>query len=167
MERGVRLDMLMAYFAPGPQVRRALRLISRRGQTTLVLAGKTDNGATIGAARALYKRLLGAGALIFEFQPCRLHSKLIVIDDAVYLGSANFDMRSFHVNLEIMLRIEDAALAERMREHIRQHMAASEEITPRLHAQRATWFNRARWWASWFLVSVVDYNVARRLNLGQ
>ena len=166
MQSGERLDMLMAYFAPGPVVRKALRGIARRGQTNLVLAGKSDNDATIGAARALYKRLLRAKAQIYEFQPSKLHSKLIVIDDIVYLGSANFDMRSFHMNLEMMLRIEDAALAEKMREHIRQHIAASVEVTPAVHAERATLFNRMRWWVSWFLVSVVDYNVARSLNLG-
>ena len=166
MQHGQRIDMLMAYFAPGPVVRKALRGIARRGHTNLVLAGKSDNDATIGAARALYKGLLRARARIYEFQPCKLHSKLLVIDDIVYLGSANFDMRSFHVNLEMMLRIEDAGLAEKMREHIRQHIAASVEVTPAVHARRATLLNRMRWWASWFLVSVVDYNVARRLNLG-
>ncbi len=166
MQHGKRLDMLMAYFAPGPVVRKALRKIAQHGHTNLVLAGKSDNDATIGAARALYKGLLRARARIYEFQPCKLHSKLIVIDDIVYLGSANFDMRSFHVNLEMMLRIEDPALAEKMREHIRQHIAASVEVTPQLHASRATLLNRMRWWACWFLVSVVDYNVARRLNLG-
>src|SRR5690606_13798060 len=83
MQQGLRLDMLMAYFAPGPQVRKAMRKITQRGHTNLVLAGKSDNGATIGAARALYTRMLRAGARIYEFQPGRLHSKLIVIDDAV------------------------------------------------------------------------------------
>ena len=55
---------------------------------------------------------------IWEFQPCRLHTKLIVLDDAVYLGSANFDMRSLYINLEIVLYIEDAALARRLREYV-------------------------------------------------
>ncbi len=53
-----------------------------------------------------------------------------------------------------------------MRELISQHIAASEEITPALHARRATPWNRLRWWAGWVLVSVVDYTVTRRLNLG-
>ena len=34
--------------------------------------------------------------------------KLLIVDDAVYIGSANLDVRSFFLNLEIMLRIEDA-----------------------------------------------------------
>ena len=67
---------------------------------------------------------------------------------------------------EIWARIEDAALAERMREFIAHQIAASEEITPAMHAQRSTLFNRIRWGAGWVLVSVLDYTVTRRLNLG-
>ncbi len=163
---GHKLDMMMAYFAPPRRLRRRIRGIARKGETRLVLAGKTDNGATLGAARLLYKGLLKAGAQIFEFQPCMLHTKLIVLDDAVYLGSANFDMRSLYLNLEIVLRIEDKALAERMRGFIGQHLDASLPITPERHRQNATWFNRMRWAASWFLVSVLDYTVSRKLNLG-
>ena len=163
---GERLDMTMAYFSPPRRLQKRIQRIARRGETRLLFPAKSDNGATIGAARALYGKLLKAGARIWEFQPCRLHTKLIVLDDASYLGSANFDMRSLYLNLEIVLRIEDAALAERLREYFAHHLPASEEITPALHARRATWLNRLRWRLSWFLVAVVDYTVSRRLNLG-
>tara|TARA_B100001057_G_scaffold151161_1_gene151090 strand:- start:218 stop:1393 length:1176 start_codon:yes stop_codon:yes gene_type:complete len=166
LEQGERLDMMMAYFSPNGRLRERIRKIAAKGRTNLLLAGKSDNGATIGASRALYRRLLEAGANIREFQACKLHTKLIVLDNAVYLGSANFDMRSLYVNLEIVLRIEDAALADTMREFIEQHYEASERVTPELHARRATPWTRAKWWASWFLVSVVDYTVSRKLNLG-
>lgn len=156
----------MAYFSPNPRLRRRIRAIARKGKTNLLLAGKSDNGATIGASRALYKKLLAAGANIWEFQPCKLHTKLIVLDDAGYLDSANFDMRSLYVNLEIVLRIEDAKLAERMRAFIHDHLPAREHVTAELHAARATLWTRAKWWASWFLVSVADYTVSRKLNLG-
>lgn len=163
---GTRLDMMMAYFAPPANLLRRMHRIARKQQTRLLLAGRSDNGATIGASRLLYRRLLAAGARIWEFQPCKLHTKLIVLDDVVYLGSANFDMRSLYLNLEIMLRIEDAELAERMRGYIAHHIAAAEAITPQLHHSRASWFNRLRWTISWVLVAVVDYTVSRRLNLG-
>ncbi len=166
MEEGERLDMMMAYFAPNKRLRKCIRQIARKGKTLLLLAGKSDNAATIGASRALHEKLLQADAKIYEFQPCKLHTKLIVLDDAVYLGSANFDMRSLYVNLEIVLRIEDAGLAERMRGFIHDHLPASQQITPELHARRATPWTKAKWWASWFLVTVVDYTVSRKLNLG-
>ena len=166
IDRGSRLDMMMAYFSPASRMSRRIGNLARRGDLRLVMAGKSDNNATLGATRTLYHYMLGRGAKVWEFMACKLHTKLIVVDDAVYLGSANFDMRSLYVNLELMLRIEDAALADRMRDFISQHLAASEEITPQLHKRRATLFNRIRWNLGWFLVAVVDYNVSRRLNLG-
>lgn len=163
---GERLDMMMAYFSPPRRLVRRIARIAAKGQTRLVMAGKSDNGATIGAARALYRPMLKRGARIWEFVPCKLHTKLIVLDDCVYVGSANFDMRSLYINLELMLKIEDAALAERMREFVAEHFDASLEVTPAVHRARATWWNRLRWRASWFLVAVLDYTVSRRLNLG-
>ena len=164
--RGQKLDMIMAYFAPANRLRRRIRRIAEKGETRLILAGKSDNGATIGASRSLYRKLLRAGAHIYEFQPCKLHTKLIVLDDTVYLGSANFDMRSLYVNLEIVVRIEDHELAERMREFVTEHIPASLEVTPELYREWATPLNRVRWWLSWFLTSVVDYTVSRNINLG-
>jgi cardiolipin synthase len=163
---GERLDLIMAYFSPPPRLLKRIRRIARRGRTNLVMAAKSDNSTTVGAARALYRRLLHAGARIWEFEPRKLHTKLIVLDDAVYLGSANFDMRSLFLNLEIVLRIEDAALAERMREYVAERIEQSLEITPNLHEERSTVWRRIRWRASWFLVAVLDYTVSRRLNLG-
>jgi cardiolipin synthase len=164
---GDRLEMTMAYFSPPARLLKRLRRIARKGRVRLLFPAKSDNGATIGAARALYGKLLRSGARIWEFQPCKLHTKMIVLDDASYLGSANFDMRSLYLNLEIVLMIVDAALAARLREYFAFHLPASLEITREVHAARATWFNRLRWRLSWFLVSVVDYTVTRRLNLGQ
>ena len=163
---GDRLDMMMAYFSPPKRLQRRICKIAEKGETRLVTAGKSDNAATIGATRALYRYLLRHKARIWEFGACKLHTKLIVLDDAVYVGSANFDMRSLYLNLELMLRIEDAALADRMREFVTQHLPASEAITPELHRRRSTWWNRFRWRLSWFLVAVADYTVTRRLNLG-
>ena len=164
--KGKRLDMVMAYFSPSARLLRRIGKIASVGEARLVMAGKSDNGATIGATRSLYDYLLYKRAEIYEFAPCKLHMKLIVIDDAVYFGSANFDMRSLYVNLEVMLRIEDAALAEQMREFIAAHVPASMQITREYHKRHASLWKRAKWVASWFLVSVVDYTISRKLNLG-
>jgi cardiolipin synthase len=164
--RGERLDMIMAYFAPAHRLRKRIRRIAMKGRTRLILAGKSDNAATIGASRSLYRKLLHAHTHIYEFQACKLHTKVIVLDDTVYLGSANFDMRSLYVNLEIVIRIEDHALAERMREFVAEHFPASQEVTPELYREWATPWNRVRWWLSWFITSVLDYSVSRHINLG-
>lgn len=166
LARARRLDMFMAYFSPPQSLLRRIGAIARRGEARLLMAGKSDNNVTLGATRSLYSYLLRKGARIWEFSPCKLHTKLIVLDDTVYLGSANFDMRSLYLNLEVVLRVRDAGFAERMRAYISHHIAAAEAITPALHARRAGAWNRFRWNLAWLLVSVVDYTVTRRLNLG-
>ena len=166
LERADRLTMIMAYFAPGQSMLRRLGRIGRRGSARLVLAARSDNGATIGAARALYIFLLKRHVAIAEYVPERLHLKLIVIDDVVYLGSANFDLRSLFVNLELMLRIKDAGLAARLTAYADAHLPLSTPVTLTSHRARAGWFTRLRWALSWFIVTAVDYGVTRRLNLG-
>ena len=167
LDNGNQLDMMMAYFSPAAGVIFKIAEIAKRGAARLVLAGKSDNGATIGAARSLYKFLLKRKAMLWEFSHARLHTKLVVIDDVTYIGSANFDMRSLYLNLEVMLRIEDKDFAERMRQFIAHHREYSEPITLEWHRKQAGVINRVRWVLSWFLVGVVDYTVTRRLNLGQ
>lgn len=166
LKQGKKLDIFMAYFSPPYSLLRRIARVARQGHTRLLMAAKSDNGATLGATRSLYHYLLKRGAKIWEFSPCKLHTKLLVLDDIVYVGSANFDMRSLYLNLEIMLRIEDAELAERMRDFVGGHIAASKAITPEVHERERTLFNRIRWWSGWVLVSVLDYTVTRRLNLG-
>ena len=162
---GSKLDMVMAYFSPPRSYRRLIRNLARRGKANLVLAGKTDNPATISAARATYRKLLDAGAQIYEFQPCKLHMKLMVIDDALYFGSANFDHRSIRLNLELMFRVEDAEVAEKMRCFISDLREGALHVPPKLHKERSTFLDRIKWWIGWSMVSVVDYTVSRRLNV--
>lgn len=164
LESANRIDMVSAYFAPGNGMLTRLRRIARRGRTRLILASRSDNTTTVAAARLLYGPLLRAGAQIYEYTPCRLHMKLIVIDDAVYLGSANFDMRSLYLNLEIMLRVEDSELARTMRNFIDERAADSECITSELHRSRRTPFRLLKGWISYLLVGVLDYRLTRRLN---
>lgn len=166
LSRAWRLDMVMAYFAPAPLMLRKIGRIGRGANARILLPNKSDNGATIGASRLLYKPLIKRGVKIWEFLPTKLHTKLIVVDNVVYIGSGNFDVRSLYLNLEVMLRIEDAALAERMRAYVTEQLPASQRITQAIDRSHRTLFNRIRWGLSWFLVTVVDYSITRRLNLG-
>ncbi len=161
------LTMIAAYFAPNPAMLRRLDRIGQRGDARIVTAAKTDNMATIGAARFTYPGLLKKGVRIFEYAPSRLHTKLILIDDLVYIGSANFDMRSLFLNLEVMLRVDDAAFAAHVRAYIDGEIAASVEQHLADFTGWRTWTAKLRRALSYFVVAVMDYNVARRLNFGE
>jgi cardiolipin synthase A/B len=161
------LSMIAAYFAPNPAMLGRLDKIGQRGEARIVTASKTDNMATIGAARFTYPGLLRKGVRIFEYAPSRLHTKLILIDDLVYIGSANFDMRSLFLNLEVMLRIDDPAFAAHVRAYIDGEIGASVEQYLPDYAGWRTWTAKLRRALSYFVVAVMDYNVARRLNFGE
>jgi cardiolipin synthase len=164
MKAAHRLDMIFAYFAPPGAMLRRIGRIGRRGRARIINAAKSDNNATIAAARHSYSRLIRRHVEIYEYQPAKLHTKLAIVDDVVHIGSSNFDYRSFYINLEVMLRIEDAAFAQAMRTYFDAELKDCRWITHEVHARRATLWRRIKWAASHFLVNVIDYTVTRRLN---
>ena len=161
-----RLDMIQAYFSPNwGMLRRLTNVEKRGGEMRLITASRSDNTTTISAARHCYRRLLRNRIRIYEYLPQMLHMKLIVADDAVYIGSANFDMRSLYINGEIMVRIADAGLADKMRAFVSAHIVHCDEITMAEHKARSTWFARVRWLLAYFIVSTVDFSVTRSISL--
>jgi cardiolipin synthase len=168
MKRANRLDLIAAYFAPGPALMRRTGNVARRrhGAVRVVTPARTDHQSTVGAARHTYWVLLKRGARIFEYQATKLHTKLFVLDDVVYIGSANFDMRSLFLNLEMMLRVEDPLFAKVMRQYVDGEIANSHEITVQEHRKQRTWLNRLRWGLAYFVVAIADYRIAHRLNFG-
>jgi cardiolipin synthase len=164
MKRAHRLDLVFAYFAPPGAMIRRIGRVGRRGRARIINASKSDNIATVGAARHSYSRLIRRHVEIYEYQPAKLHTKLAIVDDTVHIGSSNFDYRSFYINLEIMLRIKDAAFAEAMCGYFERELKDCRWITHELHDRRATLWRRIKWAASHFLVNVMDYSVTRRLN---
>ena len=166
MKNARRLDMIFAYFAPPGAMLRRIGRVGRRGRARVINAAKSDNNATIAAARHSYSRLIRRHVEIYEYQPAKLHTKLAIVDDVVHIGSSNFDYRSFYINLEVMLRIHDAQFAQKMRGYFERELKDCRWITHEVHARRASLWRRLKWAVSHFLVNVMDYSVTRRLNFG-
>jgi cardiolipin synthase len=167
LEAGKRFDIVSAYFSPSQTILRRLAKAAKHNKgSRLVVAGTTDNNATIAAARLLYRYLMRRKTRIFEFQSRPLHMKLMVIDDTVYIGSANLDVRSMFINLEIMVRIKDAGLALHMRKLIDELVTQSEEQTRILLKARDSYWSRFKAALAYFLVNSVDYTIGRRITFG-
>lgn len=162
------LEMIAAYFAPMPAMLTRVSNVARNGgRVRVITAAKSDNHATIDAARSTYSRLLRRRVEMFEYQPTKLHSKLLVMDDVVHIGSSNFDMRSLYLNMEMMLRVDDPEFAMMMRGYFEHEIGDSLAITAALHARRGTLFERIKWWFGFFLVSTLDFSVTRGLARGE
>jgi cardiolipin synthase len=164
--RATDASLVAAYFAPTLRFTRLIDRIAKRGRARVLTAGKTDNATTIGAARFTFPGLLRKRTRVFEYEPCRLHTKLYVIDGIVYIGSANFDPRSLFLNLEIMLRIEDMAFADAMRAYVDGEVAQSRERLLTEFSGVGSIPDRVRNALCYFLVAVLDPSVTRRLHIG-
>src|SRR3990170_7747468 len=160
------VEMIAAYFSPTGGLLKRIARAGGWGRARVITAAKSDNMATIAAARFTYNRLLKRGVEMFEYQPTKLHSKLLIMDDVVQIGSPHFEHPSPYLNLELMLRVDDAEFAGLMRQYFEGEISGSLPITPELHARRATLTNRVKWALSFFLVTSADYTVTRRLNFG-
>ena len=161
------VEMIAAYFAPTWAMLRRIGGIGRKGRARIITAAKSDNHATIAAARYTYKNLLRRGVEIFEYQPTKLHTKLVVLDDIVHIGSSNFDIRSLYLNLEMMLRVDDPDFAQLLRSYFEHELGQSLAITIELNRKRSGWWTRLIQAISFFLVTSADYSITRRLNLGR
>ena len=166
LARGSDVEMIAAYFAPPGEMLRRIARIGKNGKARIVTAATSDNNTTIAAARFTYGRLLKRGVQVFEYQRSKLHSKLLLLDDVAHVGSSNFDYRSIYLNLEMMLRVEDPEFASLMRVYFEGEIDDCLEITRALHKERSTLINRIKWALSFFVVSITDYTVTRRLNFG-
>ena len=160
------VEMIAAYFAPTWGLLRRIARVGKRGRARVVTAAKSDNNATIAAARFTYSRLLRRGVDVYEYVATKLHTKLVVMDDVVHIGSSNLDIRSLYLNMELMLRVDDGEFAQMMRGYFEAELEQSLQITPNLQKKRATLLNRIRWALSFFLVTSFDYGVTRRANFG-
>jgi len=112
------------YFLPGELVVNALSLAVLRGiEVDVVVPGRSDHRFVDFAMRAHVDPLLDAGVRIWLDDPPFDHSKLLVVDGAwCFVGSANWDMRSFRLNFELNVEIYDTDLAGRLDAAMRAKM---------------------------------------------
>lgn len=166
LNQGCDVEVIAAYFAPPWGMLKRIGRVGTKGRARVVTAAKSDNAATILAARFTYRQLMKRGVEIYEYQRTKLHSKLLVFDDEVHIGSSNFDIRSLYLNMEMMLRVDDSEFTSLMRLYFEGELDDSRRIVRENWEKKCTILNRLRWGLSFFLVTAVDYTVTRRLNFG-
>lgn len=136
-----RIWLATPYFLPTWSVRRSLRRAASRGvDVRLLLTGpRTDHPSVRYAGHRYYPRLLKSGVQIFEYQPCFLHLKMVLIDDWVSIGSCNFDHWNLHFNLEANLEALDPALTQAVAASFIKDFAQSQPVSLQAWQSRPLW----------------------------
>jgi cardiolipin synthase len=126
------IDLTSAYFAPRPAFLAAIADAARSGVAVRVLVPgpHIDKDVVRHTARSVYGQLLEAGVRVFEYQPTMLHAKSMVVDGVwSTVGSANFDNRSFQLNDESVVGVQDRAFADALTAAFEADLARSAETT--------------------------------------
>ncbi len=133
------------YYVPDAAMQAALCACANRGvDTTIVFPARNDDFAVAAASRSYYADLLDAGVRIFEYEAGLLHAKTLTVDGEIALiGSANMDRRSFDLNYENNILVEDAGLTATLRARQETYLAQSRQI---LSEEVASWTIWRRLW---------------------
>ena len=112
------IRIVTPYFLPPDVLTTALGLAAMRGITVDVIVPERSNHVVLDWARRVPLRgLIEAGCNVLLMPPPFDHSKLMTIDDAWSLiGSANWDTRSFRLNFELNVEIQDEAFTRTLME---------------------------------------------------
>ncbi|MFC3747493.1 cardiolipin synthase [Paenibacillus sp. GCM10012306] len=102
------------YFIPDEDILTALRVAAMSGlDVRLLFPAKPDKWIPFLASHSYFPALLESGVKIYEYEKGFIHSKLLITDGEIAtIGTANMDMRSFHLNFEVnalLIRTESVA----------------------------------------------------------
>jgi cardiolipin synthase A/B len=119
------------YFIPSDRIMEELLRALQRGVLLMVIVPAVADHLLVQEASYRYlRRLLRAGAKIYQFKNGFYHAKTLVIDDTLCdVGTANFDKRSLYLNKEINCYIYDPDFIARMKQILAKDIHDSKPLT--------------------------------------
>jgi len=123
-----RLIIITPYYVVDEAMQLAITSAARRGlNVTLFVPKIIDSQMSKFASQANFTDLLKSGVKIARYTEGLLHTKAVIIDESLsFVGTLNMDMRSFHLNLEATLVIEDKVFAKAMADLSERYREISE-----------------------------------------
>ncbi len=96
---------------------------------TLIYPKVNDSWIVAAASRSYYHKLLDAGCAIYEHREGLLHAKTLTVDGKISLiGSSNLDLRSFDLNYENNILLQDQTITQAIAERQQSYLNQSDPI---------------------------------------
>lgn len=124
------LTLTTPYFVPDATTLEALCAAAHRGvAVTLIFPKRNDSWIVAAASHSYYHRLLDAGCVIYEHRHGLLHAKTLTIDGKISLiGSSNLDLRSFDLNYENNLLLQDETITQAITERQQCYIDNADQV---------------------------------------
>ena len=125
-----RIWITNAYFNPSHQVLKALRTKAEERINIMLLAPRRSDSLFFPIlSRSFYADLLQAGIQVFEYDHRILHTKTMIIDDQLIVGSTNLNYRSLFHDLELDFVSDDLTLVAQLEKRFDKDVRSAIEIT--------------------------------------
>jgi cardiolipin synthase len=147
------IDLQSPYFILDESSRWSFHAAVERGvRIRIVTDGEiTDAMSVKDASREGYQALLDAGIEIYEYEPTMMHVKAMMVDGVwSVIGSANFDNRSFELNDELTVAVQDQGLAQALTRDFEADMQRSIKLDAATWPERPLWQKTREWFWSHF-----------------
>ncbi|QGY41352.1 cardiolipin synthase [Pseudodesulfovibrio cashew] len=117
------------YYVPDSAVTKALQLAAMRGvDIRIMLPEKADHLLVYLAGYACLHDLDIPGIRVYRYNQGFLHQKVFLADNTLAgVGTANLDNRSFRLNFELTMLVENAAFNRQIKEMLERDFARCEE----------------------------------------
>ena len=127
-----RLWIASPYFVPDAQFISALQLAALRGvDVRILIPDKSDNALVQYSVWSYVEDLEEVGIRMFRYQKGFMHHKIVVVDDQYCtVGTANFDNRSFRLNVEITMAFADQDFTQQIASMLEQDFAEARPMQP-------------------------------------
>ncbi len=127
-----RLWITTPYFVPDEPILMALVTARARGVDVRIILPKMGDSKLVTAAASTFAdEVIEEGVAVYEFQPCMIHAKTMVIDDELsIIGTANMDNRSFRLNFEVVAAIYDRGVTAELASLFERDQALSTLVRP-------------------------------------
>ena len=135
-----RVSITSPYFVPDESLLGAILTAARRGVAIELFVGEIgDQFFVFHAQHSYYRELLEAGVRIYEYAaPTILHAKHMSVDDHVsVVGSSNMDIRSFQLDLEVMMLVSGRSFTKRLQAVEDEYRSRSKELTAEAWERRS------------------------------
>jgi len=129
------------YFIPDEALLETIDIAIHAGvDVKVMIPNKPDHPFIYRATLSYAEQLVNLGVEVYIYDNGFLHSKTIVVDDEILsIGTANFDIRSFKLNFEVNAFIYDQNVAQEYSEIYKKDMKVSYLLTKEQIANYSLW----------------------------
>ena len=131
------------YLVLDPEMISTIRLAVANGiDVRIVVPGTPDKKIVYAVTQNNFEPLIKAGARIYIYEPGFIHGKVCLSDDSsAVVGTVNMDSRSYYVNYECGVWMQDTSAIPKIKGDFEKIFKASREVTL-ADCEKVGWFTR-------------------------